>query len=89
MERNSSRNLETSISSIRIEFESTEVRETIPNQTTDKILTIGGEGGSSGAIDRERNNLRSATSSVIDAIRFNPSFESQLTSVTGGSEVDV
>ena len=50
---------------------------------------ISGIAASSGAIDHERNNIRSATSSVIDAIRFNPSFESQLTTVTGGSEVDV
>ena len=89
MKNNSLANLETSVSSIRIEFESTEVREAIRNRSSTEILNIGGIAGISGSIDRTRNNCQTATSSVIDAIRFDPSFESQSTAVTGDSEFDL
>ena len=86
MGRNSSANLEASVGSFRIDIESIEVREAIPNRTNNKILNIGGVAGSSGTKHGTRNYLQTATSSVIEAIQFTPPFESQATVVTGWCE---
>ena len=74
MEKNSTIKLETSVSSIRIEIESAEVQRETTRQVSDKILDIGGTIGSSKSGTTEY--FQTATSSVIDAIRFAP-YESQ------------
>ena len=81
METNSSINQKTSVSSIRIEFESTEVERATTPQKADKILDIqildvSEKFGSSKSEVGTRECFQTATSSVIDAIRFAP-YESQ------------
>ena len=64
------------MSSIRIEFESAEVGRSTTHRGPDKILNISGTFGSSKSEVDTRECFQTATSSVIDAIRFAP-YESQ------------
>ena len=76
MEKNSTIKLETSVSSIRIEIESAEVQRATTRQDSDKIFDISGTIGSSKSEVGTTEYFQTATSSVIDAIRFAP-YESQ------------
>ena len=84
-EKNSTIKLETSVSSIRIEIESAEVQRETTRQVPDKIVDISGTIGSSKSEVGTREYFQTATSSVIDAIRFAP-YESQSV-VTGDQNV--
>ena len=83
MATGTSNDMETSIYSMCIEFESVEIEDWINGQVSNQILNVSGVPSSYKSIKSIPQPFdQTATTSVIDAICF-PPFESQSTVVTG------